>query len=79
MDNEFNKDEYQSENITNVNFVLYDSESQKEESVEIPQDEQEATQNTSQVEQTENVTYNYSYVTPTPQKKGKKKSKDTKL
>ena len=75
MDNEFNQDEYQSENTTNVNFVLYDSEPQKEESTEVPQGEQEVTQNTPQAEQTENVTYNYSYVNPAPQEKRKKKSK----
>jgi len=78
MDNEFNKDEYQSEDITSVNFVLCDSEPEKEESEEVVQEKQETTQNTSQAEQTENVTYNYSYVNPAPQEKRKKKSKGTK-
>ena len=72
MDNEFNKEE----NL-NENFVMYNPESEiKEETEETVKEEQETSQETSSNQPTsENVTYRYSYVNPTPLEKPKKKRK----
>lgn len=72
MDNEFNKEEN-----SNVNFVMYNPDPEiKEETVE---EKQETTQESSNNQHTsENVTYSYSYVNPTPPVKEKKKAKKSK-